>query len=68
MKQRRRVVVGNVGTVYDGDSVVRARRTFDEYVVISKSGQGRAGGEIVCLFRDEDLIAEHVGSNKEEES
>lgn len=50
------VYVGNVGNVYRGSSEEDARREWEEYVEISKSDQGRAGGEEVNLFRGGDLV------------
>lgn len=60
------VVVGNVGTVYRGRSIKKALKTFTDYVEASKSGApdghaGRASGEDVTLFRDDDIYKEHVG-------
>lgn len=45
-----RVIVGNIGTVYDGASKRDAIREYNEYVDISLSGYGRAGGEAVTLI------------------
>ena len=59
------VVVGNIGTVYEGISVIESYRTFHDYVRISKEGVGRAGGESVTRFRDGEIINEHVGSEDE---
>lgn len=56
------VVVGNVGTVYDGPSVIESYRAFHEYVKISKEGVGRAGGEDVTRFRDGEVINEYIGT------
>lgn len=57
------VVVGNVGKVYDDLSEEGAKATYKAYVDISKSGDGRAGGETVTLLRDDEIVEEHVGHN-----
>jgi hypothetical protein len=62
---RYSVVVGNIGTVYDGDSRVRARHNYDTYVADSKDGHGRAAGESVTLFEDGEIIAEHHGEHED---
>jgi hypothetical protein len=59
------VVVGNIGTVYAGRSYGLANATFDEYVVQSKSGYGRASGEAVTLFKDNDIHEEYEGANND---
>lgn len=55
------VIVGNVGSVYAGTSQREAHKRFTDYVLISKSGRGRAGDEDVTLLRDNEIIREHVG-------
>ena len=45
------VIVGNIGTVYDGDCLEKATATYNEYVEQSQSGTGRAGNEEVTLFK-----------------
>lgn len=60
------VVVGNVGTVYSGRSVTKAKAEYADYVRLSKAGApdgsaGRASGEDVTLFRDGEIWKEHVG-------
>ena len=44
-----RVIVGNLGEVYAGDSQREARAAFREYVADSLAGYGRAAGEPVAL-------------------
>ena len=56
------VVVGNIGTVYDGDNADIADKHYEEYVEQSKSGRGRAGGEQVTLFVDGEPEREHQGT------
>ena len=55
------VSVGNVGTVYRGHSITKARKTYADYVRASKALAGRAAGEDVFLFKDGDISKEHVG-------
>lgn len=48
------VLVGNIGMVYEGGDIDEANRVFSDYVELSKSEYGRAGGEQVILFCDAD--------------
>jgi len=56
------VVVGNIGTVYSGTSQSEAIRKYGEYVAQSKSGRGRAGGEDVTLFKNDQPVTNYYGS------
>ena len=49
MSQHYSVIVGNIGTVYDGPSLSEARATFATYREQSHAGTGRAAGECVTL-------------------
>ena len=49
------VVVGNVGRVYNGTSKREADKVYHDYIEMSRSGYGRAGGEEVTLFVDGEL-------------
>lgn len=62
-KRRYEVIVGNVGTVYDGTGKTIAKTAYLRYVKVSLSGAGRAGGEGVVLMEDGEIIAEHYGEN-----
>jgi hypothetical protein len=55
------VIVGNVGTVSDGDDKEQAERDYRECVVISKNLDVpcRMSGEEVTLFEDGEIIDEH---------
>lgn len=53
------VIVGNVGTVYDGDNGFEANKLYNHYVSLSKRNYGRAGQEAVHLFKDDELYREH---------
>lgn len=44
------VIVGNVGTMLCTGNFKQANSSFREWRDISKSGAGRAAGEIVTLF------------------
>lgn len=55
------VLVGNIGTVYDGKSKASADADYRHYVAESKSGSGRAGGESVTMFEDGRIIREFEG-------
>jgi hypothetical protein len=60
-----RVHVGNIGQVYAGWLITEARKTFGEYVAMSKSGLGRCAGECVVLLDDDTIKLEY---NPEPES
>jgi hypothetical protein len=60
------VIVGNIGTVYKGPSVVEARKMFDYYIEQSRGGYGRAAGESVTLLLNGEIRREYVGSSVEE--
>jgi len=53
------VIVGNIGTVFDGDDLKNAKSTFKVYVEQSKSEFGRASGEDVCMMSDGEIVKEH---------
>lgn len=56
------VIVGNVGTVYRGDSASDAETAFADYVNLSKTiRSGRASGESVTLMCNGDIAREHGG-------
>ncbi len=60
------VVVGNIGTVYDGLSREMAENSFKDYRELSRSGYGRAAGEMVTLFEDGDAIRIYDGNGSEQ--
>jgi hypothetical protein len=47
------VIVGNIGTVCDGQTRAEAVKHYKEYVLQSKTEYGRASGETVTMFRHE---------------
>ena len=58
---RYQVIVGNIGTVYDGDSIRLAKLDFAAYVRLSKKSLGRASGEDVTLMDDCEPEMEYTG-------
>lgn len=61
------VVVGNVGQVYAGFDKHKAEQTYNTYVQISKTTNGRrASGESVSLWSDGDVVMEYVGTTEED--
>ncbi len=50
-----RVIVGNVGTVYDGPELKEALKHFKEYKEQSMMGYGRASYEEVTLMQDDEI-------------
>ena len=56
------VMVGNVGQVYLGFNRSIAEQTFEEYASDSCNGYGRAAGEGVILFCDDEPIREQVAT------
>lgn len=61
------VVVGNIGTVYEGGFIDSARDAFAVYKRKSISGSGRAGGEPVTLMKDGEPFEEFLGADEPEE-
>ena len=57
------VVVGNIGTVYQGSNIMAASTTFTRYVKASKAGTGRAAGESAVLMRRGEPWKEHRGAH-----
>jgi len=62
MKKQYSVIVGNVGNVLETTSRDEAVKTYGEYKRISISGVGRAGGEDVTLFCNDEPLYEHFGA------
>ena len=56
------IIVGNVGTAYDGDDGAAADAIFREYVRASCDGIGRAAGESVTMMDGGEIVREHVGA------
>jgi hypothetical protein len=62
MSNNWELVVGNIGSVYQGSNGFEANSRYQTYVGQSKAGYGRAAGESVTLFRNRDLWKEYIGS------
>lgn len=56
------VVVGNIGTVFDGTIGFDARNEYYAYIRQSQEGRGRASGEPVTLFKNGDITAAYSGT------
>jgi len=64
---RFEVVVGNVGSVFFGESEKDADEMFESYVEASRDMAGaRCFGEDVTLFVDGEIEQEHFGHLREE--
>lgn len=57
--ERYEVVVGNVGTIYRGNSKRQGLAEFREASQLSKDGYGRYSMEPVTLFEDGEILKEH---------
>jgi hypothetical protein len=64
---RWEVLVGNIGKVFDGTRESAARVAYKDYVIQSKSGNGRASGESVTLMKNGEPVSEHFGKNEDED-
>jgi hypothetical protein len=60
------VIVGNIGTVYDGNDKQQAILSYQDYQAISLYGPGRGTDEPVTLMEDGEPIAEHNPANYED--
>ena len=56
-----KVIVGNVGTVYDGDNKQEAYKHYSEYVYLSKYDTGMAVGESVTIMDGGEVENEFTG-------
>lgn len=59
--KKYQVIVGNIGEVFQGNSLKDALKRFREYRRQSKTLRGRAGGESVTLLREGEPIEWYVG-------
>ena len=59
---RQQIIVGNIGTVYDGINAGEAGRTYSSYVDMSKTSKGRAGGEDITWMVNGEIHNAHQGS------
>jgi hypothetical protein len=58
-RQNYEVIVGSIGSVYEGHDAKKAHRVFEEYAEQSRTGYGRAAGEDVTVFCNDEIEAEH---------
>lgn len=66
-KSKFQVVVGNIGTVYDGNNFMQAQSKYSSYVKLAKAPHGRASGENVTFFHNDEIRAEYIGRLAKEE-
>lgn len=59
------VIVGNIGTVYDGDDYNAAKMEYNDYRSASLQGYGRAAGEEVTMFDDGEIASIFPGTGED---
>lgn len=59
---RYTVIVKNIGTVHDGPDIIVAEQVFKDYATLSQLQYGRAAGEDVTLYKDDNPSIEYFGS------
>jgi len=64
-KMKYQVIVGNIGTVYDGNNKKVAKRTFKIYQAQSEMEFGRASGEDVSYWEHDEPVLIYNGINSE---
>ena len=64
MENNYYVCVGNIGNI-QCDTRIQALKVFSEYVNQSKNGYGRASGESVCVFKNDEIIKDYIGTLEE---
>lgn len=62
MKNHYEVIVGNIGIAYSGADFKTALKDYGEYKRQSKTSGLRASGETVTLFKNGDILYEHIGN------
>lgn len=62
MKYKYQVIVGNIGTVYDGGDWNKCVEAYREYVSQSCMEGCRASGEPVTIMRNGEPYYEHSGT------
>ena len=61
-----KLVVGNIGFVGKHKDESEIRKLFNDYVEISKSGIGRAAGEMITIFNENgEIIEEYIPRGEE---
>ncbi len=67
MVDRYEVIVGNVGTVYDGPEKMRAKENFRNYKKYSQEGRGRAANEEVTMMLNGEIVDSFDPKNEDNE-
>lgn len=62
------IIVGNIGTVYSGSSANEAKRNYTIYKDLSTRVYGRASGEDVTWFIDNEIHQEYIGTLHQEDT
>jgi hypothetical protein len=62
------VIVGNIGTVYNGTNLATAKKVYREYWNQSDAQYGRASNEDVTLMRNGEPIRTHYGNKPQGDS
>ena len=60
------VIVGNIGTIYDGHDETEARRIYAVYLAQSQANYGRAAGESVTLMQNGEPLQEYQSTGETE--
>lgn len=55
---KHQIIVGNIGTVYDGGENEKAKDAFEEYKDQSQNNYGKASGEPVTWMRNDEIYKE----------
>jgi hypothetical protein len=55
------VIVGNIGTVYDGNNYMQAMAAYSVYIRQSRNNYGRAAGEDVAVMHNGEPTHEYFG-------
>tara|TARA_R110000744_G_C19182589_1_gene542896 strand:- start:11 stop:229 length:219 start_codon:yes stop_codon:yes gene_type:complete len=61
MRNKYQVIVGNIGTVYDGNNKDEAEADYTKYVKDSCMEYGRASLEPVIMLKDDEPLFEYEG-------
>jgi hypothetical protein len=59
------VIVGNIGTVFNGTDGAEAMRTYGRWKELSLANYGRCGNEEVTLFKNSEVIFNHFPQTSE---
>ena len=60
------VIVGNIGQVFEGSNYMQAMKMYNLYIAKSKHDEGRAAGEPVTLFHNNEIKADYFGTLERE--